>query len=221
MIVDLQNIDKELFKLGKSGRSVKLLYNKEALQFCTSSLYLPFGVKSVIKEWSNFTDYNIDCSLNQSTSENAIAFRNSIEQLDKIITELVKDNLTLFNSKNENANENFVYSPILRENGTYPKLMKLQLPRDKNGNFESFMFDDKKQKIKLNENNILEFLPKGKVFKCIIECSKIWYYNGKVGSIWNVVQLKFSEKPSKQNEVENTNNTNQSNNTNDTYMFLE
>jgi hypothetical protein len=221
-MIDLQNIDDSFFQLGKSGRAVKLLYNKTPVQFCTSSLYTPFGIKSTIKDWSNFTEYYIDCSLNQSNSENAMSFRKSIEDLDEKIAELVKSNLSLFNSKNETANDNFVYSPILRENKTYPKLMKLQFPRDKNGNFESFIFDEQKQKIKLDDNNILEYLNKGKVFKCIIECSKIWYYNGKVGSIWNVVQLKFSDRSKPEddtnNEGEGTNNTNNGYNE---IMFLE
>lgn len=182
-------------KLGKSGRAVKLLYNKEPIQICSSTLYTPFGVKSLNKEWSNYAEYNLDCSLNQSNSETSVLFRNSIQKLDKMIEDLVKENTSLFDSKNEKCDENFVYSPILRENGSYPKLMRLQLSRDKNGNFESFIFDENKQKIKIDENNINEVLKKGKCFKVIMECVKVWYYNGKVGSIWKIVQLKLSERP--------------------------
>jgi hypothetical protein len=159
-------------------------------------MYLPFGVKPIIKEWSNFTEYNIDCSLNQSSSETSIVFRDSIEKVDKIIQKLVKNNIEMFNNKNETANENFTYQNILKENGNYPKLMKLQLTRDKNGNFESFIFNEKKEKVQIDEKNISDILPKGKTFKSIIECVKIWYFNGKVGSIWRVVQLKFSERES-------------------------
>lgn len=202
--MDLQNINIDDFKIGKSGRAIKLFYNKEPVQFHTSTLYLPFGVKSVNKEWSDYSEYNIDCSLNQSSSETSMTFRKSIESLDKIVQELVKNNLELFNSKNETANENFTYFPILRENGNYPKLMKLQLPRDKNGNFESFLFDENKQKIKLEEDNIETHLNKGKAFKAIVECVKLWYYNGKVGSIWKVVQLKFSEKTQFKDQTQDT-----------------
>ena len=191
-------------KLGKSGRAVKLFYNKEPIQICTSTMYLPFGVKSVNKEWNNFSEYSIDCSLNQSSSETSIVFRDTINDLDSVINELVKANLSMFNNKNETATDSFVYSPMLRENKTYPKLMKLQLPRDKNGNFESFIFDETKHKIPINENNITEILHKGRTFKAIIECVKVWYYNGKVGSIWKVVQLKFAEKTISDNTNTNT-----------------
>jgi hypothetical protein len=193
-VVDLQNINIDELKLGKSGRAVKLLYNKEPIQICTSTLFSPFGVKSVTKEWSDFTEYNIDCFINNSKSDISINFKKSMENLDELIQKLVKENLGLFSSKTETANEAFVYTPILRENGNYPKLMRLQLTRDKNGNFESFLFDEAKTKISVNESNIETHLCKGKLFKTIIECVKVWYYNGKVGSIWKVVQLKFSNK---------------------------
>jgi hypothetical protein len=118
-----------------------------------------------------------------------VSFRAFIEKLDEKVKELVQQNKGMF----QNLGDDFDYSSIMRENGSYPKLVKLQLPRDKNGNFTSFMFDEHKEKIKINDKNIEELLAKGKVFKCIIECSKIWAYKNKVGSIWNVVQMKFSE----------------------------
>lgn len=193
-VIDLQNLDLDKFKLGKSGRAIKLFYDKEPVQICTSTMYLPFGIKSVSKDWSNYSEYNMDCFLNNSTSSISTTFRESIEKLDDIIRNLVSENITIFDSKNETARDTFVYNPILRENGSYPKLMRLQLARDKNGNFESIIFDESKKKIKIDEHNIDTVLTKGKNFKTIIECVKIWYYNGKVGSIWNIVQLKLSEK---------------------------
>jgi hypothetical protein len=201
-MLNIDNIDIAKFKLGKTGRAIKLLYDKEPVKLCTSSLITPFGVKSVNKDWSAFTEYYIDCSLNQSVSEtsSSTAFKNAIDTLDDVIQKLVKENITLFNNKSENANEDFVYNKILRENNNYPKLMKMQLVRDKNGNFESFIFNENKEKIKIDEKNIEEILAKRKIFKCIIECAKIWYYNGKVGSIWNINQLKFSNKLLDQNK---------------------
>ena len=202
-MIDIQNVEWNEFKLAKYGRTVKLMYKKEPVQFCTSALYTPFGVKGIDKEWANFTEYSIDCVLNQASSETAIAFKSFLEKLDQVLNQLFKDNLYIFNN---DMNGNETYTPILRENGSYPKLLKVQLPRDKNGNFETVMFDEKKDKIKVIEGSIVELLPKGKTFKCIIECSKVWFYNGKVGSIWNAVQLKFSD-PKVQKQVSNIYNT--------------
>jgi hypothetical protein len=188
-MIDTKNVDWDDFQLAKSGRSVKVLYKKMPVKFCSSALYTPFGVKSVNKEWSAFTEYSLDCSLNQSNSEGSVAFRDFLHKLDEKIQDLVKTNNSILNVVD------FQYTPILRENGSYPKLMKLQVVRDKNGNFASFMFDNNKEKIKVGENNIDEVLGKGKIFKCIVECAKVWSYNGKVGTIWNIEQLKFEERP--------------------------
>lgn len=190
MILDLSNYDIEKFSLAKSGRNIKLLYDKQTFQICTTTLYSPFGVKNQSKDWSNFNEYWIDCSLNQSSNENSTNFRNFIDALDKRIVELVNSNPNLFT----NYNNDLQYNTILRANGDYPKLIKFGLPRDKNGNFESVLFDQNKKKIRISEESIDEILPRGKTFKCIIECSKVWVFNGKIGSMWNIVQLKLSEQ---------------------------
>lgn len=187
-LININDIDWNAFSLGKSGRTIKLLYNKTPFQFCTSLLYSPFGIKSTSKDWSKYDEYYIDCSLNQSDSDMSIEFREFVSKLDDKIIELTNNNKELLN-----ITGNFDYNKILRENKNYPKLMKLQLPRDKNGNFDCFVFGTDKSKIKIDETNIEEVLSKGKIFKCIIECSKLWYFKEKVGSIWNIVQLKFTD----------------------------
>ena len=207
-VVDLNNFDISKLKLGKSGRAIRLFYEKEPLQICTSTMYIPFGVKSLVKEWSNYSEFYMDCFLNNSKSDISVNFKESLDKLDLTINDLVKNDINLFDTKVERAKQDFQYSPILRENGTYPKLMKLQLTRDKNGNFESYIFNQDKTKVVINENNIEAVLSKGKSFKAIIECVKVWYYNGKVGTIWKIVQLKFSEKTVETNdEKENVYNS--------------
>ena len=48
-----------------------------------------------------------------------------------------------------------------------------------------------------------------KIFKTIIECNKIWYYNGRFGTTWNIKQLKFVNNiPIDENTTENNTNTN-------------
>lgn len=194
-MIDIGTIDWDKLKLVKSGRAVKLMYDKKPLCFCTSTLYSPFGVKSFMKDWATFSEYSIDTSLNQSSSESAISFKNFLEELDRRLTTLVQDNLQVFNNPKSNVDvTNAIdYQSIMRENGNYPKLVRLQLNRDKNGNFTSFVFDEKKNSIQIDEGNISDVLVKGKSFKAIIECSKVWLYNGKVGTVWNIEQLRFVE----------------------------
>jgi predicted esterase YcpF (UPF0227 family) len=180
----------------------------------------PFGVKANTKQqWANFTNYYIDCQITQSMSQTSVAFRDFLEKLDNKIVELVKEHPQIFGSGNE-------YSSMLRHCHRsnlvwiYPKLFKMQLPRDSNGNFTSVLFDETKNKIKLKEDNIEELLCKRKVFKCIIECSKLWSFNEKVGSIWNIVQLKFSEQSQKEPE-ELESNENSSTNVYSSLMILD
>lgn len=199
-MLNISDVDWDKFKIAKSGRAYKLLYDKEPVKFCTSTLYTPFGVNSVNKEWSNFTEYSVNCSVNSfnNKNENAKVLEQFLEKLDEKILELVNENLSLFeNTKGDQLGSDFNYYKILRENGDYPKLMKLQFVRDKNGNFESFVFDENKEKIKLSDSNIEDTIQKRTMFKCIIECGKIWTFNNKLGSIWNIVQLKLSSKNNK------------------------
>ena len=194
--VNLFDLDLNKLKIAKSGRAIKVIYDKEPLQLVTGKLYTPFGVKIVQNSYSQFSTCYLDCSLNQSKSEASVKYRESLEALDRKIIELIQESLHLFNTGNMTFTAEDIpniYSPILRENKTYPKLMKISLPRDTKGNFECVIFDENKNKVPVNENNLEEVLSKGKIFKCILECGKIWYYNGRFGTTWNVKQLKFME----------------------------
>lgn len=83
------------------------------------------------------------------------------------------------------------------------------LSRDSKGNFESVIFDENKDKIIINEKSLEDVLCKGKIFKTIIECNKIWYYNGRFGTTWNIKQLKFVNNiPIDENTTDNNTNTN-------------
>jgi len=201
--MNLSELNLDNLKLGKSGKIVKLLYNNSPIEFTTGKMYAPFGVKIYNNEYSSFTNCYIDCSLNQSESEISIKHREQFEALDKKIIELIKESIHLFSSKNDiiYEDDNF-YSPILRENKTYPKLIKISLPRDRNGNFDFVIFNENKEKIPIDDSNISDVLFRGILFKGIIECNKIWYYNGKFGSQWNLKQMKFEKKIEK---IEKTN----------------
>lgn len=210
--INLLDLDVSKLKLAKSGRSIKIIYDKEPLQIVTGKLYTPFGVKIASNNYSAFSTCYIDCSLNQSTSETSIKYSELLETLDNKIIDLIKDSLHLFNTGNLNFEPEDIaniYSPMLRNNKTFPKLMKLMLSRDSRGNFESVIFNENKEKIIINENSLEDVLCKGKIFKTIIECNKIWYYNGRFGTTWNIKQLKFVNNiPIDENTTENNTNTN-------------
>lgn len=193
--INLFDLNLSLLKIAKCGRMVKLVYNKEPLQLVTEKMYTPFGVKVNTNNYSSFTNCHLDSSLNQSSSEVSVKYGKALESLDARIIELLKESEHLFtNTESTIEDIETIYSPILRPNKTYPKLMKISLPRDTKGNFEFVVFNELRQKVQITDSNIEEILCKGTVFKGIIESGKVWYYNGRFGTTWNLKQMKFSEQ---------------------------
>jgi hypothetical protein len=205
--ININELDLSKISLAKIGRNIILVYpdengEKQPLQIVTGKMYIPFGVKINPNNYSSFPNCHIDCSLNQSNGQEAVLCREKLEELDLYIQELIVTNSHLFNTK-ENITENNIlekYRPILRENKTYPKLMKISLTRDSQGNFQSVIFDNLREKIYMDDDNVQELLSKGKIFVSIIECGRLWYYNGDFGSTWNLIQLKFCN-PEQRQEV--------------------
>lgn len=183
--VDLLNFNN--LNLGKVGRVIKLIYDKQPLQLKTGNLYLPFGINKYKKQWSPFEEYSIDCYIKDDNKNIDLKFT---ELNDKIFN-LVKENNQLFNNVDTSVLTN---SPFYRDNKTFPKLLKLQLPRNSDGNFTTQFFDENSNVINVDENNIEDILSKKTMFKALIVCSKVWVYQNKVGSIWNIVQIKLNPK---------------------------
>lgn len=231
--INLNEIDLSKLRIAKVGRTVKLIYgeSKEPLQLVTGKLYSPFGVRVNENKYGNFSNCNIDCSLNQSNSEVSVAYRTSLEALDQRVIELLGESDNLFeNDKNKPHQDLFndiqsYYSPILRENKTYPKLMKIALPRDTKGNFECVIFDENKEKVQLDDNNVEQVLCKGKIFKSIIECKNVWYYNSpagpKFGTTWNLKQMRFTQNDPSSNQSSSGERVKPDNKMYETNMLLD
>lgn len=168
--VKLSEINYKLLNVAKSGKTKKILYDNTPLQILTDSIYTPFGCKSFTNQYSKFIDWRLDVSMVESVNEDVY------DTLQEKVKGLLNDN------------EN-VFSAILRENRSYPRLMTLKLPRDYKGNILSVFFDENGKKIQLNDNNVEDLLVRGKRYKVIIEC-KVWIYNGKTGLTWNIIQVR-------------------------------
>ena len=110
---------------------------------------MPFNLNKYKKQWSNFEEYTVDCYIDDSKSNNDYIVK--LTQFNDSIFDLIKSNKNLFNVPD---NEDIIYSSFYRENKTYPKLFKLQLPRDTQGNFLTQFFDENSEKIFVDENTI-------------------------------------------------------------------
>lgn len=187
MTFAINEIDLSLLKLVKSGRSVKLYYKNDPLQLKTPRVRTPFGVKMYNNSYSSFTD----CSIDVSISDQAVSIDLDpyFDAFTARVQALVTESVHYFSTKEPILD--IVVSPVFRANKDYPKLMKITMSRDKNGNFDCVLFDQEKNKVILDDSNIETVLSKGKIFAGIIECGKVWYYNGKFGMTWNLMQARF------------------------------
>lgn len=204
--VKIEDIDVNQLKIAKSSRTVTLRYNNLPFQLATCKLYSPFGVKGTNSDYSPFTNWTIDCSIDQNNSDASQLYQTNIDLLDTRLIELIKESCNSFNPRNMEEVDltGDFYSPILRNNKTWPKLMKISVPRDTKGNLLSVIFDENTEKIPITDKNIEQILCKGKVFKAIIEFSKFWIYKGRIGTTWHLIQMKLISKTTKDKEPEDT-----------------
>lgn len=182
----IELVDLSKLCLVKSGRTVKLFLDGHPLQIKTSKLYSPFGVKVYTNNYSQYTDCSVSVSCNDVNS------MKYYEALDNRIQELITENLEYFNTKE--PIEEVKLAHLFRPNKDWPKLAKINIPRDRNGNLESVLFDQEKNKIRINDFNIETVMAKQKTFSGIIECTKVWFYNGGFGTTWNLKQARFFDQ---------------------------
>lgn len=190
--VSILNLDLSKLQVAKSGRTIKLLYNKQPLQLITPKMFSPFGVKINNSDYSSFSNCHLDCSIDNNKTTESMLVDAAFSKFDERVIELLKENENLF--KDQDVVDSSSYQSTLKQNKTFPKLLKMSFPRDKNGNFDFVLFNVDKAKIPLNDSNIDEMIPKKTVFKGIIECSKIWNFKGRFGCTWNLIQMRLAPK---------------------------
>jgi hypothetical protein len=195
----IKDLNIENVSLSKTGRVYRLTDNKnekEFLSFTTNTMYTPFGINTNQNKYNPNLEYSISASINASDTEFAVETRNSLELLDKKIQELVtkqKDDLKL--------EHDFAYTSFYKNSGNYPKLIKFNFTRDTHGNFKTILFNSNKEKIPLNETNIAEIFKKGSLFRAVTNNKKVWVYNGRVGTIWDLDQILLVDKSNCDNDI--------------------
>ena len=187
----LEGLDFSNLSLCKSGRSVKLVHNKQCIAINTGTLYMPFNINKFKKQWSNFEEYTIDCYVTPENKKDKECYSNKLSNLNNHIFEMIKNNKEIMNIPDHVIEDNITFTPFYKNNKTFPKLLKLHLPRDTNGNFTTQFFDENSNKIIVDETNIDTLLKKKSTFKTIMGCSKVYFYQDKAGCIWDILQIKF------------------------------
>lgn len=196
-------INWDLFKLGKSGRQIKLYYNKSLVCFQTSSLYTPFGVNSYSNQWSDIDTYTINCSFLDTNNKDK--FTTFFNKLDEKIKTLVYENLDLFNIVDESViTYCSMYKKQQNKSTNYPALINLNFKRDTNGNFSTIYYNENSEQVILTESNISELIPKKSCFKTILSINKISFYNNSIYINIVIDQIKKNIK----NKSETSNSSN-------------
>lgn len=186
----IKDIDIENVSMSKSGRIYRLTTkDKEFMAFTTNTMYSPFGINTNQNKYNPVLEYSISASINSSDTDFATDTRVALEALDGKIQQLVTD-------KRDDLNlpDDFIYTSFYKNSGNYPKLIKFNFTRDSHGNFKTVVFNSKKEKVVLNENNITDIFKKGSLFRVITNNKKIWSYNGKAGTIWDLDQILLVDK---------------------------
>lgn len=167
--------------LVKSGKSIRVIdtETRKPLRVTSKELYLPFGVSSWENQYSKFQDYSLQTYVNIDPE-----FEKYCEELDEKVKSLCLSS-PLF--------ENGEYKSLLKQNKDFPRLFKINLPRDRFGNFDFVVFDKDLNKIMVTEDNVEYIFCKKRTFTCIFESCKVWQYNGSIGTIWNLVQVKYKD----------------------------
>ncbi len=172
--MNFTTLNLEKISLCKSGKTIKLFGEaKKPLELASGRLYLPFGVSSYENKWSGMYDYSVSCYVDEQ-------FDAFCTRLDSKVRELLSDFTTS------------ELSDTLRQNKDFPKLFRLKLPRDSNGNFNFVVFDEDKNKIMVTEDNVNTVFCKKRPFKCIMQCEKITDWSGKSGISWILTQARYS-----------------------------
>jgi len=204
----IKDIDMNKITYLKAGKGGKLVYNYgtendeniQEFKFSTNTMYSPFGINENQSKFSPHLEYSISASVNASEMDNAVATRESLELLDRRIEDIIKEK-----SGSLNLQDDYVYFSFYKNSGNYPKLIKFSFPRDTHGNFKTTVFDNDKKKIPLSDSNISDIFKKGSLFKISVINKKIWTYNGKVGTIWDIDQVKLIKNDDANQQRKNDN----------------
>lgn len=170
-------INAEKLTIIKNKRTINLRYDNKPLTFETSDMFIPFGINRYTNSWSANDNISFCCSCDDNTEE----FKKTIDELDAIVEKKLND----FTGENFELTRSFS-----NKNPAYKKYIKLNITRDREGDFSTYFYDSDKNNVVLDDSTIEEFITKRGRCKCIIECAKIWTRDNRASIIWNANIVK-------------------------------
>ena len=187
--------------LDSGGKIVSVDYSGRQLMTQTPSMILPYGLN--VYDKAGPTTYSVDLSF-RGVEENP-RLKNFHDMLvafdERLVTAGVENSLAWF--KMPNASREVIkafYTPSVKMSldsegkpKPYPPTLKVKLPKNKAGTFETLFYDSEKRPYE--GVTVEDLLLKGARGTFLIKCTGLWFAGSKFGATWKAVQCKMDSVP--------------------------
>lgn len=204
--MDLSGISfSDVRTLDNGGKMINISYNGQKLFMQLPSLIANYGLSVWPSDKGGYDKVHLDLSLTgyDGTNPNVKTFFDKMTQFDELLI-----NTAMANSKawfrKIIANRDIaqaVFTPLVKfskdkvtsEISTqYPPVIRLQIPRNKNGEIDIEIYDASRNRLKFDD---VDF--KKAAVTAIVQVSSVWLISGKFGVTMKVQQMKINQSQSK------------------------
>jgi hypothetical protein len=186
--------------LDSGGKHAFVNYNKGMCVMQTPSCVLPYGMNSFDK--AGPIKYSVELSMRdyEVAGSKMKEFYDALVALDEfMIDQGVKNSRQWFKADMNRDVVRAFYTPLVRfsvdkegNRKPYPPTFKLQL-RQRDGEFETKMYDDRKQPY--HDIPVEDLLVKGAQVTALIQCTGMWFAGSKFGLSWKANQIRVDNLP--------------------------
>ena len=185
--------------LDSGGKQAYINYDGGMFVMQTPQCTLPYGMSTFDK--AGPIKYSAELSMRGYDEAGKMKqFYDAMAQLDEhMIDQGVKNSRAWFKCDPNREVIKAFYTPIVRfsvdkegNRKPYPPTVKIQL-RQRNGEFETKMYDDRKQLY--SGIPVEELLVKGSQVTALIQCTGVWFAGSKFGLSWKATQIRVDSLP--------------------------
>lgn len=177
--VNTENIKFSKLRDENRHKFVSVFYNNHKFRIHSPKVRIPFG----IKKFGN--NYVLQVSISDSN------MKEMLYNVDEFLKQAGTDNSKEWFQTNKDVGK---FKSNIKQSGTFPPLLSIKLPRDSLGEYKFSVYDDKKEKIEITNENIEEVFEKGTIIKPILECVGVWFKDNTYGISWKLFQAKVESK---------------------------
>lgn len=191
--------------LDNGGKMININYNGQKLFMQLPSLIASYGLSVWPSDKGGLDKMHLDLSMAgyDGTNPNVKTFFDKMTQFDDLLIDTAMTNSKAWFRKVLANREvaQAVFTPLVKfskdkntgELSTqYPPVVRLQIPRNKNGNIDVEIYDANRNKLNFDE---VDF--KRAAVTAIVQVSSVWLISGKFGVTMKVQQMKINQSQSK------------------------